>query len=65
MYTLQLTKNLKLNSVGEIIERQKQVFPPEWLGSRRDYHALTRGLIVNEVSISYSLHRLSDTAGEE
>ena len=54
----QLTENLKLNSVGEIIERQGQVFPPEWLGSRRDYHALTRGLIVNEVSISYSLHRL-------
>ena len=50
MLYFQLTENLKLNSVGEIIERQKQVFPPEWLGSRRDYHALTRGLILNEVS---------------
>ena len=59
-YNFQLTENLKLNSVGEIIERQKQVFPPEWLGSRRDYHALTRGLIVNEVSIwirFYFMHK--------
>ena len=55
-----MTENLKLNSVGEIIERQKQVFPPEWLGSRRDYHALTRGLIVNEVSMDLIVLRAQD-----
>ena len=35
--------------MGRIIEVQKQVFPPSWLGSRRDYHAMTRGFVVNEI----------------
>ena len=35
--------------MGKIIEANKQTFPPKWLGSKRDYHAMTRGFIVNEI----------------
>jgi CubicO group peptidase (beta-lactamase class C family) len=41
-----LTKNIKQNSVGRIIEAHSQKFGD---GSRREYHAVTRGWIVNEV----------------
>ncbi|MFT4519795.1 MAG: CubicO group peptidase (beta-lactamase class C family) [Halioglobus sp.] len=40
--------NLKLNKVGSIIEAQTQTYK-EGSGSRREYHAITRGWIVNEV----------------
>jgi len=43
-----LTENIKQNRVGEIIERHPQRFPTGAAG-RREYHALTRGWIVNEV----------------
>jgi CubicO group peptidase (beta-lactamase class C family) len=41
-----LTKNIKKNSVGQIIEGHSQKFSD---GNRREYHAVTRGWIVNEV----------------
>ncbi|MEZ5571055.1 MAG: serine hydrolase domain-containing protein [Halioglobus sp.] len=43
-----LTENIKLNSVGSIIEQQKQDYPRGDSG-RREYHAVTRGWIVNEL----------------
>jgi CubicO group peptidase (beta-lactamase class C family) len=42
-----LTQNIKQNSVGRIIEGQEQKFREKT--SRREYHAVTRGWIVNEV----------------
>ena len=43
-----LTENIKQNAVGPIIESQSQTFPrgEEY---KREYHAVTRGWIVNEV----------------
>jgi len=51
-----LPENIKQNRVGSIIERQTARFPK---GDRdsREYHAVTRGWIVNE------LHRRVDPAG--
>lgn len=43
-----LTENIKQNSVGKIIEAHAQKFR-EGEGSRREYHAVTRGWIVNEI----------------
>lgn len=43
-----LTENIKQNKVGKIIEVHAQKFR-EGEGSRREYHAITRGWIVNEV----------------
>lgn len=43
-----LTENIKKNKVGQIIERQVQNFGNRD-GTRREYHALTRGWIANEV----------------
>ena len=40
------TDNLKLNKVGSIIEGQTPLYKD---GSRREYHAITRGWIANEV----------------
>ncbi|MCB1646096.1 MAG: beta-lactamase family protein [Pseudomonadales bacterium] len=40
------THNLKENRVGQIIEQQVQRFRPD---SPREYHAITRGWIVNEL----------------
>jgi len=42
-----LPANIKMNKVGEIIEKQEQSFPSET--QRREYHAMTRGWIANEV----------------
>lgn len=43
-----LTENLKHNRVGEVIEAQTARFPgPD--GRRREYHAITRGWILNEI----------------
>ena len=42
------TENIKQNVVGRIIEGHPQTYP-EGGGSKREYHALTRGWIVNEV----------------
>jgi len=50
------TENIKRNAVGQIIERQAPGFDTA-SGSRREYHALTRGWIVNE------LFRRVDPAG--
>ena len=44
-----LPDNIKNNSVGEIIASQKQDFPPESSGTNREYHAFTRGFILNEI----------------
>lgn len=42
------THNIKKNKIGEIIEAHPQSFRENG-GSRREYHAVTRGWIVNEV----------------
>ncbi|MBT8148697.1 MAG: beta-lactamase family protein, partial [Gammaproteobacteria bacterium] len=42
------TENIKQNAVGKIIEAHAQSYDAKG-GSRREYHALTRGWIVNEV----------------
>ncbi len=42
-----LPENIKANKIGRIIEAQTQKFRKA--GSRREYHAVTRGWIVNEV----------------
>ena len=39
-------ENIKLNKIGEFIEEEKQHFPSN---SKTEYHALSRGLILNEV----------------
>jgi len=39
-------QGIKENRVGSVIERQKQDFPPT---QRRQYHAVTRGWIINEI----------------
>lgn len=41
------TDNIKQNKVGSIIEDHPQKYRPG--GSRREYHAITRGWIINEV----------------
>ena len=43
-----LTESIKQNKVGKIIEEHAQKYRPNG-GSRREYHAVTRGWIVNEV----------------
>ena len=50
-----LTGNIKRNAVGRLIENQTQRFPGG--KSRREYHAVTRGWIANE------LFRRVDPAG--
>ena len=42
------TENIKQNTVGHIIERQTQNYPTG-SGSKREYHAVTRGWILNEI----------------
>ena len=42
-----MTENIKQNKVGSIIEGHPQKYRPE--GSRREYHAITRGWVINEV----------------
>ncbi|NNC54809.1 MAG: beta-lactamase family protein [Pseudomonadales bacterium] len=42
------TENIKKNAIGKIIEQHRQSYD-ESTGSKREYHALTRGWIVNEV----------------
>jgi len=41
-----LTHNIKKNKVGEVVERQKQWFKE---GKVREYHAISRGWIANEL----------------
>lgn len=41
-------ENIKQNSVGSVVENQKQRFR-EGAGNRREYHAITRGWIANEI----------------
>ena len=48
------TENIKKNAVGQVIEQHGLSFPPD---GRREYHAITRGWIVNE------LFRRVDPAG--
>ena len=42
-----LSENLKKNKVGKVIETHNQKFRPS--GKRREYHAITRGWVLNEV----------------
>ena len=43
------TENIKANAVGKVVEEESLSFPDEKLGSRREYHDVTRGLILNEI----------------
>jgi len=44
------TENIKQNKVGQLIEKQSPHFPNyEGSDSKTDYHALTRGMVVNEI----------------
>lgn len=43
------TQNIKKNSIGRIIEKEKLHFPPEKAKTTREYHAFTRGTILNEI----------------
>ena len=40
-------EGIKANKVGEVVARQEQDFPAD--GNRRQYHAVTRGWVINEV----------------
>jgi CubicO group peptidase (beta-lactamase class C family) len=51
-----LTENIKQNKVGQVIERQPLRFPSGGV-NKREYHAITRGWVVNE------LFRRVDPAG--
>jgi len=42
-------ENLKKNHVGKVIEEENLMFPPESYDSPREYHAATRGYILNEI----------------
>ncbi len=42
-------ESLKSNYVGKIIEDEEPKFPPEDAGTKRQYHAVTRGLILSEL----------------
>ncbi len=42
-------ENLKKNLVGQAIETAEQRFPDKSLETDREYHGLTRGLILNEI----------------
>ena len=43
-------ENIKNNEMGSFIEKQKQHFPQyKDIESKTEYHALTRGLIINEI----------------
>ena len=46
-----LRQNIKKNSIGEVIENCQQVFPNvvDGVDTKRAYHAITRGLILNEL----------------
>jgi CubicO group peptidase (beta-lactamase class C family) len=43
------TKNIKENAVGKLIEAEEQKLPPKESGTTREYHGLTRGMILNEI----------------
>ena len=43
------TENIKKNSLGKIIENEKLHFPPHKSKTTREYHAFTRGTILNEI----------------
>jgi len=43
------TENIKKNSLGRIIENEKLQFPPSKAETTREYHAFTRGTILNEI----------------
>ena len=40
-------EGIKANKVGEVVARQEQDFPAD--GNRRQYHAVTRGWVINEL----------------
>ena len=43
-------ENIKNNEMGSFIEKQKQHFPQyKDIESKTEYHAVTRGLIINEI----------------
>ncbi len=44
-----LRESIRANYIGKIIEDEEPVYPPKKSGTKRDYHAFTRGLILNEI----------------
>jgi len=57
-----LTENIKKNDLGKFIEEQQLHWPPDASGTRREYHGLTRGWILNE--IFRRVHPEGKTLGE-
>ena len=52
-----LGENIKRNAIGRVIEKESLHFPPEEAGTKSQYHAVTRGYILNEI------YRRVDPAG--
>ena len=44
-----LTENIKKDKVSKIIEKETLKFPPKSANTKREYHGLTRGWILNEI----------------
>eukprot|EP00095_Tigriopus_kingsejongensis_P003206 maker-scaffold50_size457468-snap-gene-1.14 protein:Tk03206 transcript:maker-scaffold50_size457468-snap-gene-1.14-mRNA-1 annotation:"beta-lactamase class c and other penicillin binding protein" len=42
-------ENIKNNAIGEVIEDTQPHFPPKEAGTTREYHAMSRGWILNEI----------------
>ena len=63
------TTNIKLNKVGEIIEKEELHWPKyKNSDSKREYHSMVRGLILNEVIRRIDpqvglLHKVDKTEG--
>lgn len=57
-----LTDNIKQNSIGKVIEEETLSFPSSSSGSKREYHGITRGYILNE--IFRRVHPEGKTIGE-
>ena len=58
-------EGIKANKVGEVVARQEQDFPPD--GNRRQYHAVTRGWVINEIFrfiIMMAASRLASSHGD-
>ena len=58
-------ENIKKNKVGQLIEKQSCHFSNlEEYDSKADYHALTRGLVINEIvrRIDPQVRRISEHA---
>ncbi len=44
-----LTENIKKNAIGKVVEEESCHFPPEKMNTKREYHGMSRGWILNEI----------------